>query len=137
MVDQIDAPATPPGPESSTPESDAGANADARQASWITQLQTMIDNIATAAAPTVREVAAKAAELAAKAGDAAGPFAHKAAEVTSDVGQRVAAKSRDFAADLRKPVDANGHDATTDPTAITADAQLPDPVADAEGRTQP
>jgi hypothetical protein len=135
MVDQVDAPSTPPGPEPSEPEmhtTDAGASADARQARWLAQLQAMIDNVATAAAPTLREVAAKAAELAAKAGDAAGPFAHKAAEVTSDVGQRVAAKSRDFAADLRRPAE-NGTEPTTAPEA-TADAQLPDPVGDAEPR---
>ena len=96
---------TPEGPESVdagwTPPPPASAN-EARFRDWIAQLQTMIDGVATAAAPHVREIAAKAAELAAKAGDAAGPVAHKAAGVTSDVGQRVAAKSRDFAADMRR-----------------------------------
>lgn len=139
MVEQLDPPvaqtaedpATPPeGPESVdagwTPPPPASAN-EARFRDWMTQLQAMIDNVATAAAPHVREVAAKAAELAAKAGEAAGPFATRAAAATSDVGQKVAAKSRDFAADMRRVVegeatiDGNGHepaaDSSTEPAA--------------------
>jgi hypothetical protein len=69
----------------------------------LVQLQQMIDTIATQAAPVMREVAAKAAELAAVAGEKAGPIAHRAAGMTESVGQRVAARSKDFAADLRRP----------------------------------
>ena len=122
MVDQMDAPRAPETPDEA--ESGSGTNESRTAAAWIAQLQAMIDNVATAAAPTLREVAAKAAELAAKAGDAAGPIAHKAAEVTGDVGQRVAAKSRDFAADLRKPQDGNGHAAAGE---ASPDAAMPDP----------
>lgn len=68
---------------------------------WLGQLQTMIDRIAAEAAPVARDVAAKAAELAAVAGEKAGPFARRAAEVTEDVGTRVAARSRQLADDLR------------------------------------
>lgn len=68
----------------------------------LAQLQQMIDTLATQAAPVVREVAAKAAELAAVAGEKAGPLAHKAAGVTESVGQRVAARSKEMAADLRR-----------------------------------
>jgi hypothetical protein len=53
----------------------------------------------------MREVAAKAAELAAVAGEKAGPAAHRAAQVTETVGQRVAARSKEMAADLRRPRD--------------------------------
>jgi len=67
------------------------------------QLQQMIDTIAYQAAPVVREVGAKAAELAAAAGSKAGPIAHKAADATEQFGQRVAARSSAMAADLRKP----------------------------------
>jgi len=81
----------------------AERDGDDRHARWMTQLQTMIDEVTTAAAPTVRELGAKAAELAARAADAAGPFAHRAAGVTSDVGQRVASRGREIATDLRRP----------------------------------
>ena len=73
----------------------------------LVQLQQMIDTMATQAGPVMREVAAKAAELAAIAGEKAGPLAHRAAGATESVGQRVAARSKDFAADLRRPKPAN------------------------------
>jgi len=72
----------------------------------LVQLQQMIDTLATQAGPVMREVAAKAAELAAVAGTKAGPLAHRAAGVTEAVGQRVAARSKDFAAELRRPPEA-------------------------------
>jgi hypothetical protein len=74
----------------------------------LVQLQQMIDTLATQAAPVMREVAAKAAELAAIAGEKAGPLAHKAAGMTEQVGQRVAARSKEVAADLRRPRDESG-----------------------------
>ncbi len=77
-----------------------GAAGQARE--WLSQLQSMIENLATQAAPVVREVGAKAAELAAIAGDKAGPVAAKAAELTGQAGQKLAEKSRDFATDLRR-----------------------------------
>jgi hypothetical protein len=129
MVDQRDAAGASPGPEPAEPHGFESSAAEGRTAAWLAQLQTMIDNVATAAGPPLREVAAKAAELAAKAGDAAGPFAQKAASVTGDVGQRVAAKSRDFAADLRKPPEGNGHAAGSEPM-TSADAVMPDPTGD-------
>lgn len=82
------------------PEPTAGAGGQARE--WLTQLQGMIENLATQAAPVVREVGAKAAELAAIAGEKAGPVAAKAAELTGQAGQKLAEKSRDFATDLRR-----------------------------------
>ena len=42
---------------------------------WVTQLQQMIEQLATQAAPVIREAGAKAAELAALAGEKAGPVA--------------------------------------------------------------
>jgi hypothetical protein len=131
MVDQRDAPGAPLGSESTEPHEFEAGVAEGRAAAWLAQLQTMIDNVATAAGPTLREVAAKAAELAAKAGDAAGPIAQKAASVTGDVGQRVAAKSRDLAADLRRPPEGNGQ-APGSETKTTPDAVMPDPTAESE-----
>ena len=45
---------------------------------------------------------AKAAELAARAGEAAGPMAQRAADKTEAVGERVAVKGREVAADMRR-----------------------------------
>jgi hypothetical protein len=94
--------------------SDAGAKAR----EWLSQLQTMIENLATQAAPVVKEVSAKAAELAAIAGDKAGPVARKAAEFTGQAGEKIAEKSRDFAADLRRDVAASkaAAEGTTEPS---------------------
>jgi ABC-type transporter Mla subunit MlaD len=73
---------------------------------WLGQLQDMIDQAGRQAAPLLRDVAAKAAELAAVAAENAGPVAHKAANVTEHVGDRLAARSKDLAADLRKAAEA-------------------------------
>jgi hypothetical protein len=135
MVEQLDPPVAPTAADAtSTPEGTSageswppsGTTGEQRFRDWMAQLQTMIDGVATAAAPHVREIAAKAAELAAKAGDAAGPFAKRAAEATSDVGQKVAAKSRDFAADMRRMTEpdeagaGNGHESTAEAPAAPA-----------------
>jgi hypothetical protein len=106
-----------PGSTSSTPgtSEDAGRNQAGRE--WLTQLQSMIDNVATAAAPVLRDVAAKAAELAATAGEKAGPVAHKAAEATEAAGQKLAERGREVAAELRRGKD--GETATPEaPTTI-------------------
>ena len=135
MVDQMDPPTetpqdAPPADETAAGESTtSGPTADARFRDWMTQLQTMIDGVATAAVPHVREIAAKAAELAAKAGDAAGPFAKRAAEATSDVGHRVAEKSRDFAADMRRMAEGDGH-LTDEPTPPAPAAEPAEPVVE-------
>jgi hypothetical protein len=73
---------------------------------WIGQLQEMIDQAGRQAGPVLRDVAAKAAELAAVAAEHAGPVAHKAADVTEHVGDRLATRSKDLAADLRKAAEA-------------------------------
>jgi hypothetical protein len=83
-------------PESNT----SGASGQARE--WLTQLQSMIEDLATQAAPVIREVGAKAAELAAMAGDKAGPVAQRAAVLTGQAGQKLAERSRDLAAELRR-----------------------------------
>jgi phage-related tail protein len=110
-----------------------GATPDAgrdRAKEWLTQLQAMIDNLATHAAPVAREIGAKAAELAALAGEKAGPIAHKAAEVTAAAGGKVAERGREVAADLRRDPAAttNGQGAGTakSGTAVAA----PDPTED-------
>jgi hypothetical protein len=73
---------------------------------WLGQLQVMIEEAGKTAGPVLRDVAAKAAELAAVAAENAGPVAHKAANVTEHVGDRLAARGKDLAADLHKSADA-------------------------------
>ena len=142
MVEQLDPPVAEPtaekapspeeGPVGEAWTAPNGTSGEARFRDWMAQLQSMIDGVATAAAPHVREIAAKAAELAAKAGDAAGPFATRAAAATSDVGQKVAAKSRDFAADMRRiaegdaTTDGNGHE----PVAGASAEPTPEPIVE-------
>jgi hypothetical protein len=67
----------------------------------IRQLEAIIGNLTTFATPVLREIAARAAELAAKAGEAAGPVAHKAAAATEQVGERLAVKGHGIASGLR------------------------------------
>ena len=81
----------------------------------IRQLDSIIENLTTYAAPVLREIAARAAELAAKAGDAAGPMVRKAAEKTDEVGGRLATKSREVASDLRRDTAVAGSAAGTPP----------------------
>ena len=89
----------------------------------LVQLQQMIDTLATQAAPVMREVAAKAAELAAVAGEKAGPLAHRAAGMTENVGQRVAARSKELATELRQPKESDADMAGA--TDTQADAEVP------------
>jgi hypothetical protein len=79
----------------------AGGDARATAERMLSQLQSMIDTVATQAAPVVRQIGAKAAELAAVAADRAGPLAHRAADATADASVRIAERSRTLAADLR------------------------------------
>jgi cytolysin (calcineurin-like family phosphatase) len=72
----------------------------------VAQLQVMIEQTGKTAGPVLRDVAAKAAELAAIAAENAGPVAHKAADVTEHVGDKLAVRSRDLARDLHKAADA-------------------------------
>lgn len=91
-------------------DSDAGANGHGSAGGptstsgrdWLAQLQGMIENIAEQAGPVLREVSAKAAELAAVAGEKAGPVAARAAELTAEAGTKLAERSRDLAAELRR-----------------------------------
>jgi hypothetical protein len=106
----FDQPAEPTGPETddnpNSTEAAPGATDKPRAPAgreMLTQLQQMIDTVALQTAPVMREVAAKAAELAGVAGEKAGPLAHRAADVTEHIGQRLAARSKNIAADLRRP----------------------------------
>jgi|SRR5690349_364286 len=82
------------------PSDDENAPAPAGQP--IRQLDTIMESLASYATPVLREIAAKAAELAAKAGEAAGPVAQRAANKTEAMGERLATKGREVAADMRR-----------------------------------
>jgi hypothetical protein len=82
MTDEMNrTPGAEPGPEAAPeaaaapPSGEETRSAQARE--WLAQLQQMIDRIAAEAGPVARDVAAKAAELAAVAGEKAGPFAKR------------------------------------------------------------
>ena len=70
-------------------------------------------------------MAAKAAELAAVAGDKAGPFAKRAAEKTEAVGTRVADRSRRFAEEIRNRVETDQPAANADEVEPAADVDVP------------
>jgi hypothetical protein len=103
-----------PGAGGQNPLRDQGARARELGERWLGQLQEMIDQAGRQAGPVLRDVAAKAAELAAVAAENAGPVAHKAASVTEHVGDRLAARSKDLAADLRRAAEASRASQTTE-----------------------
>ena len=127
-------------PDSETPEAaapradetftfDAEPGSDAADPSptattreWMNQLQSMIDNVATHAAPAVRDIAAKAAELAALAGEKAGPIARRAADATAEAGTKLAERGRVVAADLRREA-AAAREATNGASGSASDAE--------------
>ena len=100
----------------------AGSSAKDTGREWLAQLQSMIENITEQAGPVLREVSAKAAELAAIAGDKAGPVAARAAELTAEAGSKLAERSRDFAADIRRDQAAKGAATDTYPGPKSDDA---------------
>ena len=109
----------------------SGGDARATAERMLAQLQSMIDQVATQAAPVVRQIGAKAAELAAVAADRAGPLAHKAADATADASERLAEKSRTWAADLRSRVADATDDAERDSSASEAMGGADDAVEQA------
>ena len=110
----------------------AGQGAGTPAERMLAQLQSMIDSIATQAAPVVKQVGAKAAELAAAAADRAGPIAHKAADATAGASVKIASRSREFAADLRRDSNGHGGTATAEKTTDIA-GELKHETAKAEG----
>lgn len=112
------------------PEGEGAGPGSARSREWVAQLEAMIAQISTQAAPVARQVGAKAAELAAIAAVKAGPVAHRAADFTTDYGQRFAEKAQSVAAELR------AHSGTTDEGA-TPEADAPDAAGDATGEPAP
>jgi hypothetical protein len=69
--------------------------------SILESVRDVVDELAERAAPTVRELSARAAELTAIAADRAAPFAKRAGEVTADASGKLASKSREWASEVR------------------------------------
>ena len=89
--------------EAPPPDSGKGAGATAA-ANILDSVREVVDDLAERAAPTVRELSARAAELAAIAADKAAPFAKRAGEATADASGKLATKSREWASELRASV---------------------------------
>ena len=85
---------------------DSGTPSSAGSTGILAQLQQLISQVASA--PVTREVAAKAAELAALAAEKAGPAARSLAERTESVGNSVAGRATTFASSLRSDQPAAG-----------------------------
>ena len=90
-------------------------------------LKIAAGDLAERAAPTVRELSARAAELTATAANKAAPFARKAGAATADASLKLAESARGWAADLRaKEADpATAGDAPSAAGAATAVAEPP------------
>ena len=104
-----------------------GTGSDEPAAAPVRQLDSIIENLAGYAVPVLREIAARAADLAAKAGEAAGPMAHKAADKTEEVGGRLATKGREVASDMRRDPTTDATPSPVNPT--TTEPETQEPVA--------
>lgn len=113
---------------------DGEAASRAKGKEWLAQLEQMIESLATQAAPVIREVGAKAAELAALAAEKAGPIAHRAAELTEVAGAKVAERSRHLAEELRGERQGSG-EASGAAGAETSEAASGEAPAGSEGTT--
>ena len=124
--DESEAPDGSPGHgESAGAGGGAGASAKSTATTILDSLRGAVDDLAERAAPTVRQFSARAAELAAVAADRAAPLAKRAGEATAEVSGKLAAKSRDWAAEIRSSLE----------SADAADAagnESPKPAADKE-----
>ena len=104
--------------DTTPPAGDKGAGTTTA-ASILDSVRDVVDELAERAAPTVRELSARAAELTAIAADKAAPFAKRAGEVTADASGKLAEKSRGWASELRSVATAET-DADTGGPAPTA-----------------
>jgi len=89
--------------ETPSPDAAKGGGATAA-ANILDSVRDVVDELAERAAPTVRELSARAAELTAIAADKAAPLAKRAGEVTADASGRLASRSREWASELRAAV---------------------------------
>ena len=80
---------------------DTGRNGGGTAAAILEQIRVAVDGLAVRAAPTVRAISARAADLTAVAAVKAAPIVKRAGEVTADASEKLAERSRGWASDLR------------------------------------
>ncbi len=107
------------------PAGSAKGSSGTTATSILDSVREAVDDLAERAAPTVRELSARAAELTAIAADKAAPFAKRAGEVTADASGKLASRSREWATELRASV------ATAEPETGAAPAATDAPVGEA------
>jgi hypothetical protein len=98
-IDGSAGPAATPG--TPAPDAQAGGHTPV-----IEQITVTTEGLARKAAPTVRDVGARAALVAAEVAEASGPWLQRAAAATADLSLRLAERARAFAAELER--DAEG-----------------------------
>ena len=101
---------------SSTNGSGATNGAGAKTVDVIETLRVAFEDFAEKASPVVRQFSARAADVVATAADKAAPLAHKVGDATADASEKLAVKSRSWAAEVRESLPGSGPDSTTDQT---------------------
>jgi hypothetical protein len=108
---------------------DPSDRADPSDASVLESLRDAVEDLTERAGPTVRELTARSAEVAALAADRAGPFARQAGEVTADASIRLAERARAWATEIRaslaESMDAPSPGSSPDSGARDVDAPPP------------
>ena len=105
---------------SSTNGASDGANgtssASAKANDVFESLREAVGEFAEKASPVVRQFSARAADVVATAADKAAPLAHKVGDATADASEKLAVKSRTWAAEVRESLPGSGTDTSTDRT---------------------
>ena len=122
MTDQtpFTAPKDTPADETFGWTADAGETSEEARKSTTETVQSILgslrdafDDLAERATPTVREVGARTAEITALAAHKAAPMVRKAGDVASDASEKLAVKSRDWAAEVRASIPGDSAEAAT------------------------
>jgi hypothetical protein len=120
------------GTEEPVRDTSSGRTMDVQQ--MVTQLQAMIDQVAHSTGPALKQVGAKAAELAAAAAKRTGPIAISIASKTEQVSQAVADRAERLATDLRATE--NGS-APSDDGGVEREAPSTDPAVEQPSTASP
>jgi hypothetical protein len=100
--------------DSSTNGSGSTNGAGAKTTDVFETLRVAFEDFAEKASPAVRQFSARAAEVVATAADKAAPIAHKVGDATAEASEKLAVKSRTWAAEVRESIPGTGPDDTTD-----------------------
>jgi hypothetical protein len=96
--------------------SDSTNGAGAKTMDVIETLRVAVEEFAEKASPVVRQFSARAADVVATAADKAAPLAHKVGDATADASEKLAVKSRTWAAEVRESIPGSHTDTSTDRT---------------------